>query len=138
MSGYLLDTSVISEIARPKRDPRVTTFLETLDDAFISVVTLHELAFGLERLEPGSRRRMLTDAVERFPALYRDRLLSIGAAEARSAAVLRAGRQGRGRTLHLADALIAATALTNGLVLATRNVGDFEGLGVPLFDPWSG
>lgn len=137
MSGYLLDTNVISEIARPKRDRGVVSFLDGLDDAFISVITLHELAFGLERLEPGSRRRTLTETIEKFLALYHDRLLSVGAAEARSAAMLRAGQQDRGRALHLADTLIAATALTNGLILATRNTSDFEGLGISLVDPWS-
>jgi hypothetical protein len=137
VSGYLLDTNVISEIARPKRDRGVVSFLDGLDDAFISVITLHELAFGLERLEPGSRRRTLTETIEKFLALYHDRLLSVGAAEARSAAMLRAGQQDRGRALYLADTLIAATALTNGLILATRNTSDFEGLGISLVDPWS-
>lgn len=138
MSGYLLDTNVISEIASPQRDRRVVTFLDGLDDGFISVITIHELAFGLQRLAPGLRRRTLTETIERFLALYQDRLLPVGVAEARAAAILRAGQPERGRTLHLADALIAATALANGLVLATRNSRDFDELGLSLFDPWSG
>ena len=138
MSGYLLDTNVISEIARPRRDRGVVTFLDGLDDGFISAITIHELTFGLERLESGPRRRNLTETIEQFLALYQDRLLPVGVAEARDAAILRAGQQERGRTLHLADALIAATALANGLVLATRNSKDFEELGLSLFDPWSG
>jgi predicted nucleic acid-binding protein len=157
VSGFLLDTNVISEIARPQRDRGVVTFLDGLDDGFISVITIHELGFGLERLaffsramsdgKPvptfpdialGPRRRTLTETIERFLALYQDRLLPVGVAEARAAAILRASRQERGRTLHLADALIAATALANGLTLATRNSRDFDGLGLSLFDPWSG
>lgn len=138
MSGYLLDTNAISEIAKPRRDRGVLTFLDKLVDGFISVVTIHELTFGLERLEPGPRRRGLTETIEQFLALYQDRLLPVGVSEARAAAILRAGQQERGRTLHLADALIAATAQINGLVLATRNSKDFEELGVSLFDPWSG
>lgn len=136
MTGFLLDTNVISELTRPDRNPRVVAFLDALEDGYVSVVTLHELAFGLERLQDGARRRALTEAVERFLALYSDRILSVHTPEAKAAAVLRAAQAQRGRGLHLADSLIAATALVHGLTLATRNTADFTGLGVALHDPF--
>ncbi len=138
MTAYLLDTNIISEIAKPQRDPRVVAFLDAVDDAYISVITLHELSFGLERLPPGARRRSLHEAVNRFLALYDDRILPIGPHEARQAATLRAREQEQGRILHLADALIGATALNRNLVLATRNVDDFAKLDLSLFNPWAG
>lgn len=90
MSGYLLDTNVISEIARPSRDANVVAFLDSLVEGYISVITIHELCFGLERLQHGGRRAALTEAVEHYVAAYGDRLLDVGEPEARAAAGLRA------------------------------------------------
>jgi len=132
VTGVLLDTNVISELTKLNRNPQVVAYLDTLEDGFISVITLHELRYGLERLGDGTRRRTLTETVERFLSLYQDRVLPVGVPEARAAAALRAGQAQRGRTLHLADALIAATALVHGLTLATRNLG----FGVALYSPW--
>ena len=114
MNGVLLDTNVISEITRPDREPAVIAFLETLEEGYVSTITVHELHYGLERLEKGVREKTLRETIERFLALYEDRVLPIGIAEARTAALLRAEEARRGRTLHLADALIAATALVRG------------------------
>ncbi|WMS45344.1 type II toxin-antitoxin system VapC family toxin (plasmid) [Acuticoccus sp. MNP-M23] len=136
MTGVLLDTNVISELTRPNRDAYVIAFLEALEDGYVSTITLHELTYGLERLQDGARRQALAETIERFLSLYQDRILPVSTPEARAAAVLRAGQAERGRVLHLADALIAATALVQGLTIATRNIGDFEGLGVVLHNPW--
>ena len=50
---------------------------------------------------------------------------------------MRVQAQRAGRVLHLADALIAGTAMAHDLAVATRNVGDFEGLDVPVINPWN-
>ena len=63
--------------------------------------------------------------------------LAVEQSEAKLAARLRAEARKHGRTLHLPDALIAATAKENGLTLATRNVCDFDYLGVAVIDPWA-
>ena len=68
---------------------------------------------------------------------YSHALLPVERAEAQLAARLRAEARKRGRTLHLPDALIAATAKENGLTLATRNISDFDYLGVAVIDPWA-
>lgn len=137
MSGFLLDTNVLSEAAKPQRHPGVMAFLTGLDDAFISVLSIHELTYGIERLPSGTARRAtLTKTIEALLSTFADRIIGIGQAEARAAASLRAQQQGQGRTLHLADALIAATALVHAQTLVTRNVSDFTDLGVMIHNPW--
>jgi len=64
-------------------------------------------------------------------------VLSIAEPEARAAAILRITTLTQGRTLHIADALIGAAALVNGLTLATPDNRDFQGLGVALYNPWN-
>lgn len=64
------------------------------------------------------------------------RLLPLARQEAEWAARLRAQAQRSGRVMHLADALIAGTAKVHALAVATRNVGDFEYLGVAVTNPW--
>lgn len=138
MRGFLLDTNVISEITRPNRNPAVEDFLRRMAGGAISVVTVHELRFGLERLPAGRRRQSLTEVIERFLRLYDDHILPLGAREAWAAALLRAEAERAGHTLHLADALIAGTAQVHGLTIATRTIDDFRGLGLALINPWQG
>jgi predicted nucleic acid-binding protein len=101
----------------------------------LSVVTLEELAFGVARASGASRGRLRTwlDAL----LAARPILLDVTPAVARASGELRAAREARGRRVAMADMLIAATALTHGLTLVTRNVSDFEGCGVTLFDPFA-
>lgn len=133
----LLDTNVVSEPTRQRPDPAVLTFLAGLPDAFISVVTLHELRFGLLMLPEGQRRSALEQQIGKIGREFSDSILPVGQAEAELAATFRASAQSSGRVLHLADALIAASAQSNSLALATRNTSDFIGLGLRLVDPWT-
>ena len=132
----LLDTNVISETSRQTPDANVLSFLAGLDQAFVSVLTIHELHFGICRLPVGQRRTDLLTAVDRFLAAFDDAVIDLDQALARRAGQLRADAQASGRVLHLADALIAATALEHDLRLATRNVNDFIGLGLTIVNPW--
>jgi toxin FitB len=132
----LLDTNVISETTRQSPDAHVLGFLADVDHALISVITIHELQFGICRLPFGQRRSDLSAAVDRLLATFDDAILDLDRVMAARAGQLRADAQAKGRVLHLADALIAATALERGLRLATRNVGDFTGLGLTLVNPW--
>jgi toxin FitB len=138
LTAILLDTNVISETTRQAPDADVLGFLQGINEAFVSVVTIHELHFGIYRMPPGKRRIDLTSAVDRLLTTFDDAVIDMNSGIARRAAELRADAQVQGRVLHLADALIAATALERGLVLATRNIKDFEGLGLTLVNPWSG
>lgn len=136
MTAYLLDTNVISELTRPVPNPQVIDFLQHLEEGYLSVITVHELHFGLQCLPEGRRRRSLSEMIETCLSQYGDYVLPVTQAEASAAGVLRSMALSAGRTLHLADALIAATAWVGGLTLATRNTADFNGLSIALSNPW--
>lgn len=128
---YLLDTNVLSEVMRRSPDPGVATWFAALDEFSVSVVTLEELVYRLRRRSLLAKeawlRRMLADKADVLP---------VTVAAAHWSGEKRAALEGRGRTVTQADALIAACAWELGLVLATRNVEDFRGFGVPLFNPF--
>lgn len=136
MSGFLLDTNVLSEAMLEPRNPGVVTFLTGVADAYVSVLTLHELIYGIERLPQGRKKTDLTRCLESTVSAYGDFVLPLDEASARMAGPLRAARQAEGRHIDIADALIAATALTKGLTLATRNLRDFEGIDLSLLNPF--
>ena len=136
MTGVLLDTNVVSELTRETPDSRVLAFLAGHDNLWLSAVVLHELDFGVGLLPPGRRRDGISAALSAFVTEYEDRILPVGRSEARQAAALRARAHRSGRVLDLGDALIAGTASANDLSVATRNVRDFDGLGLDVIDPW--
>ena len=135
MSGFLLDTNVVSELTKDVSDSRVVAFLAIQDDLWLSTIVLHELEFGLHLLPLGRRRDRISAALAAFVAEYEDRVL-LGRQEAEQAAALRAQARRSGRVLHVSDALIAGTAKAHGLAVATRNVADFDGLEVDIINPW--
>lgn len=137
MRGILLDTNVLSELTKPKPEPLVVSFVAGLRDAWLSVLTLHELRFGLARLPPGRRRTDLSASLSALIEIYRESILQVDAAVAERAADLRIAAQQKGRVLHLADALIAGTCVAHDLRLATRNELDFSGLPVSIQNPWT-
>lgn len=137
MTGFLLDTNVVSELTRDAPDPRVLSFLSRRDDLWLSVIVLHELDFGIALLPPGRRGDRIRAAISAFVAQYGDRVLPLGREASAMAAAFRAQARHSGRVLDLGDALIAGTARANALSLATRNIRDFEGLGLDVLDPWT-
>ena len=137
MSGYLLDTNVISELANTPPDPNVLNFLSASDDLWIPAIALYEIEYGLQILPPGRRRRRLEFTMSAFIELYAERILPLDHAAAECAAALCAGAQRSGRRLDIADALIAGTAKARGLAIATRNVKDFDYLDVAVANPWT-
>ncbi len=137
---YLLDTNVLSELRKRrsgKIDPAVEAWAGSVDqaDMFLSVITIMEVELGvalLERRDPrqaGVLRLWLHDKV--IPA-FAGRILPIDAAIA-----LRCARLHVPETKSERDAWIAATGLAHDLTVATRNLPDFAGTGVPLVDPWA-
>jgi len=139
MSGFLLDTNVISELTRPTPEPRVTEWLDSIDESllFLSVLTLGEIRKGLRIIQSGQRRASLemwlsTDLAPRFTG----RLLSIDAAVADYWGQLAGDAQRQGTPLPVIDGLLAATALRHHLTMVTRNVQDFAGCNIHFFNPW--
>ena len=136
MSGYLLDTNVVSELARWSPHPAVIRFLDNRDDLWLSAIVLGELTLGVQLLPHGRRRDSLSDWLSRLIIDFDQRVLPIKRWEAERAAAFQARAHRDGRVLQLADALIAGTAATNDLAIATRNVRDFDGLDVAVINPW--
>jgi len=136
MSGFLIDTNVISELTNAVPSIRVRSFLSTQSDLWFSTVVLHELNYGIELLPQGRKRKRIDSAISKFLAEYMDWVLPVDSSVASQAAVFRAQMHHKGQNLDLADAFIAATAKVNGLCLATRNVQDFEHLPIDLVNPW--
>lgn len=139
MSGFLVDTNVISEALRPLPDARVVSWTQSVakEFLFLSVVSFGELRKGLTIMPPGARRSQLTQAIEELlPEWFAGRVLPITQTIAERWGVLEGQRQLIGRPLHVPDAQIAATALEHGLTLVTRNVKDFDALGLAILNPW--
>ena len=136
MTGCLLDTNVVSEMARRRPNPRVAAFLSRADDAYLSVITLHELVFGIVRSADPHRQADLWAWLAGLEAQYADRILAVDRGAAARSARVRAAAAQAGQVVHLADALIAGTATEHGLTIATRNTSDFKELGVPFVNPW--
>jgi predicted nucleic acid-binding protein len=134
---FLLDTNVLFELRRRDRiDPRVAAWADDIhpSDLFISAITILEIEAGTLMLE---RRDKAQGAVLRawidgkvLPA-FEGRILSVDTAVAQRCARLHVPDPRAER-----DALIAATALVHRLTVVTRNVADFQGMGVGLLNPW--
>ena len=142
MSGFLLDTNVVSELVRPAPAPAVLHWVEARQaaDLFLSAVTIGELVHGVARLPDGRRRRRLLRWVRRDLARqFEGRILPLDQATAEIWGELMAAVEWRGRPQPVIDAQIAATAAVRGLTLATRHVRYFGGFaehGVSVVDPW--
>ena len=136
MNGFLLDTNVVSETMRSTPHKRVVAFLTGRDELWLSSILIHELECGVQRLPRGQRRLALRSALRNVLADYRDRILDLNPGAAGWAARFRAQARGLGRTLDLGDALIAGTARSHELTIATRNVRDFADLDVNVVNPW--
>ena len=136
MSAYALDTNVVSETTRELPDRRVIEFLDRPLNVWLPSVVIHELEFGLQLLPQGRRRERLIAAHQRILETYGERILPLDRSGAEWAAVFRADARRAGRVLDLGDALVAGTARANDLAVATRNVRDFQGLGVEVVNPW--
>ncbi len=133
---YLLDTNVVSELRRPKPHRAVVAWLASVaaGDLFLSAVTIGELQAGVERArQQDPAKSIVIEAwIESLADSYV--ILPMDGRTFRRWAQLMHGQPPD----LIADAMIAATALTHGLMLVTRNIRDFERLGLPAIDPFRG
>jgi len=134
----LLDTCVISELARPTPDPSVLAWLDSVnDDALrLSVLTLGEIKKGADLLEDGPRKVRVEAWLDELRATFTARILPVDEAVALRWGAISAASRRAGRPKPPIDSLLAATAVCHQLKLASRNVADFAGTGAVVINPW--
>jgi predicted nucleic acid-binding protein len=137
--NFLLDTNAISEWVKPRPNPGLIGWMELADEdrIFISVISLAELRYGVERMAAGNRRHRLERWLEHeLPLRFESRILVVNTdvAEAWGSTVSRS--EAAGRPIGAMDAFLAATAVTHEMTLVTRNVSDFPLLKAVL-NPWT-
>jgi predicted nucleic acid-binding protein len=135
----ILDTNVISELARQIPDTGVLAWLDSLEisEVATTAVTAAQLRYGVARLPDGHRKRELTVVIRGI--LVEDfygRVLPFDERASIRYADVVTGRERIGRPIGVADAQIAAICRDSGAILATRNTADFEETGIELVDPW--
>jgi len=134
----LVDTNVISTLMRPEGAELEGWFREAARESlYLSSVTVVEITYGVHLLPVGSRRQRLDEGWQSLQTQWHGRILPVTPEIAEVAGVTMAARRSSGHRLDLPDALIAATCLLHRCSLATRNIRDFDGLGVELINPWS-
>lgn len=139
MSGFLLDTNVISELVKRRPDAKVTTWISSIEEdlLYLSVLTLGEIRKGVSSLPATARRASLEAWLDHDLALrFSGRILPIEHAVADRWGRISAAVAARKMVLPVIDGLLAATALHHNLILVTRNSSDIEPTSVPVFNPW--
>jgi toxin FitB len=135
----LLDTNVVSQPISRSPDPRVIEWIDAqpLETLYLSAITVAELRFGVAVLPASKRRDNLADNLEtRLLPLFVGRVLSFDLPASQAYASLMAGAKAAGRMLSTADGLIAAIALANRMMVATRDTSPFETAGISVVNPW--
>lgn len=134
----VLDTNVVSEPLTRDPDPTVLKWLSRPNDEFaLSAVSVGELLTGVRLLPAGRRRDALGAAVDGLVESFAGAVLAYDERAARAYAELKAHSRDSGRPIGVEDGMIAAICVANGASLATRNVRDFDGLGLDLVNPWN-
>ena len=135
----LLDTNIVSEVMKASPADNVLAWLNEQDSCklYVSAITTGEIVYGLRILPDGKRRLGLSEKFEQFIALAFDqRVLAYDELAARAYGELMGNRKALGRPMSISDGQIAAIARSKHLVVATRNVFDFESCSVDVIDPF--
>jgi toxin FitB len=137
--NFLLDTNAVSEWVKPRPNPGLIGWMESADEdrVFLSVISLAELRYGVERMAAGARRTRLEQWLQdELPLRFEGRILAVdpNVAEAWGRTVARC--EALGRPVGAMDAFLSATAEIHRLALVTRNVSDFPTLKT-VVNPWS-
>jgi predicted nucleic acid-binding protein len=136
----VLDTNVISELMRAEPAEDVARWIADRSTASLctTVITQAEILFGAQLLPKGKRREAIEQKADvLFDRGFAGRVLPFDGEAARAYARIAGARRRAGRPISTADAQIAAIARSLRFDLATRNVSDFQGCGIELFDPWN-
>ncbi len=139
MTGWLLDTNVLSELRRPKPDRKVVAFIaaQLIELLYASAVTLAEIRFGIEVVTDATKRAELNDwLAHKLRPMFEQRVLPVTEEIMFKWRLLVEDGRKAGYTFSQPDLIIAATALHHGLTVVTRNVSDYERVRAAVFNPW--
>lgn len=135
----LLDTNVVSEPLRHAPEARVIEWIDAqpLETLYLSAMTVAELRAGVALLPAGKRRAALHESLEkRVLPMFVARVLPFDLACTNAYAELLATVRKSGNAIETADACIAAVAVANGFVVATRDTSPFQAAGLTVLNPW--
>jgi predicted nucleic acid-binding protein len=136
---YLLDTCVISELAKPEPNEKVVSWATQNDEEnfYLSSLTFGELHKGISKLPPSKRKENLLQWVEHdLKDRFKTRIIDITLKVAKQWGETQGISESQGRPMPAIDGLIAATGLTHDLTVVTRNIADMQQSGVSLLNPW--
>jgi predicted nucleic acid-binding protein len=136
--AWLLDTNVLSELRRPRPEPRVVAFVadRPLEQLFVSSVTLAEIRFGIELLAGPNRAELNEWLTHKVRPMFEHRVLQVTEdIMLKWRLLVEVGRK-TGHVFSQPDLLIAATAIQHNLTVVTRDRSDFDKSGVPVLNPW--
>jgi len=140
VTGWLLDTNILSELRRPKPEPKVLAFIASLplDLLYVSAVTFAEIRFGIELVTEPNQRAELNDwLTHKVRPMFEQRVLPVTEdVMFKWRLMVEEGRKAA-HTFSQPDLIIAATVAHHGFVVVTRDVSDYERTQVPLFNPWT-
>jgi toxin FitB len=139
VTGWLLDTNILSELRRPKPERKVIAFIaaQPLDLLYISSATLAEIRFGIELVGDASRRAELNDwLAHKVRPMFEQRVLEITEHVMFKWRLLVEEGRKAGHTFSQPDLIIAATALHHGMTVVSRDVRDYKKARTPVFNPW--
>ncbi len=136
----ILDTSVVSELMRPRPAGRVLAWMsrQLAPLLYLSTISEAELRYGVEVLPPGKRRERLRSEIEgMLREDFAGRILPFDRAAAQAYAAIAAARRAAGQSISHPDCQIAAIARAVGAAVATRDISAFQDCGVDVIDPWA-
>jgi hypothetical protein len=139
VSGFLLDTNVISELVRPRPDSRVVKWIDSTAESllYLSVLTLGEIRTGITSLVDGRRRVSLESWLDHdFTIRFSDRILPIDSAVADRWGRISANAKAKGSPMPVIDGLLAATAIQFDLTVVSRDETFHEIPSLEVFNPW--
>jgi toxin FitB len=139
VTGWLLDTNILSELRRPKPERKVLAFIaaQPLEHLYVSVVTFAEIRFGVEVVTDASRRAELNDWLgHKVRPMFEQRVLAITEDIMFKWRLLVEDGRKAGHTFSQPDLIIAATALDHGLTVVSRDVSDYRKARAPVLNPW--
>ncbi len=140
MTGWILDTNIISELRRPKPEKKVAAFVRTqpLEALYVSIVTLAEIRFGIELQTDAIRRAELNEWLDhKVRPMFEQRVLAITEdIMLKWRLMVEEGRK-VGHTFSQPDLIIAATAQHHGLTVVSRDTKEYIAARVAVFNPWT-